>query len=288
MKIGVSAYSFERELKRGMTYAAACEQAAKMGYAGIEFIDLDLAYGQGESSLEELARHLRAHCEGLGLAIPAYTVAADFLNGRGGTAAEEPARVKRCVDIACLLGAKVMRHDAFWRMDGLRDWREAVERIAGGIAEVAQYAAARGVITCSENHGTIMQDSDRVEHLIRRVGHPNYGWLVDIGNFLCADEDPQHAVGIAAPYAVHAHVKDFLFKSGQEEKPGGHWLTTRGGNYLRGTAVGHGVVPVRACLNILRKAGYDGWLSVEFEGAEETLPALEAAIDYLKRIDASV
>ena len=286
MKIGVSAYSFERELKRGMTYFEACDEAARMGYAGIEFIDLNLAYGQGEQTVEDLARHLRAHCDKLGLAIPAYTVAADFLNGRGGSAAEEPARVKRCVDIAVLLGAKVMRHDAFWRMDGLRDWREAVERIADSIAQVARYAAERGIVTCSENHGTIMQDSARVEHLIRRVAQPNYGWLVDIGNFLCADEDPQHAVGAAAPYAVHAHVKDFLFKSGQEEKPGGHWLTTRGGNYLRGTVVGHGVVPVRACVNILKAAGYDGWLSVEFEGAEETLPALEAAIDYLRRVGA--
>lgn len=286
MKIGVSSYSFQRELKRGMDYFAACEEAARMGYEGIEFIDLELQYGRGEQAVEELADHLRAHCEGLGLAIPAYTVAADFLNGRGGTAAEEPERVKGCVDIAAHLGAPVMRHDAFWKLGALRDWRAAVERIAPAIREVTEYAAARGVTTCSENHGTVMQDSDRVETLIRRVDHANYGWLVDVGNFLCADEDPQHAVGIAAPYAVHAHVKDFLFKSGQEEKPAGSWLTTRGGNYLRGTVVGHGVVPVRACLHILKKAGYDGWLSVEFEGAEETVPALEQGLAYLRQIGA--
>ena len=171
-------------------------------------------------------------------------------------------------------------------MDKIRDWRKAVEKIAPAIAQVARYAATRGIVTCSENHGLIMQDSNRVETLIRRVNDPNYGWLVDIGNFLCADEDPQHAVGIAARYAVHAHIKDFLFRSGQEEKPGGDWLTTRGGNYLRGTVVGHGVVPVRSCIRQLRAAGYTGWLSVEFEGAEETLPALWNAIEYLHRIGA--
>ena len=128
MKIGVSSYSFQRELKRGMDYFAACEEAARMGYEGIEFIDLELQYGRGEQAVEELADHLRAHCEGLGLAIPAYTVAADFLNGRGGTAAEEPERVKGCVDIAAHLGAPVMRHDAFWKLGALRDWRAAVER----------------------------------------------------------------------------------------------------------------------------------------------------------------
>ena len=41
---------------------------------------------------------------------------------------------------------------------------------------------------------------------------PNYGWLVDMGNFLCADDLPVHAVPIAAPYAFHVHVKDFLYK----------------------------------------------------------------------------
>ena len=82
------------------------------------------------------------------------------------------------------------------------------------------------------------------------------------------------------------NIKDFLFRSGQEEKPGGDWLTTRGGNYLRGTVVGHGVVPVRSCIRQLRAAGYTGWLSVEFEGAEETLPALRNAIEYLHRIGA--
>lgn len=286
MKLGVSSYSFQRLLKQGMTYFEACDHAKAMGYDGIEFIDLDLRFGRGEETVKELAAHLRAHCDGLGLEIPAYTVAADFLSGRGGTAAEEPGRVMGCVDIAAILGARVLRHDAFWKHDGYRDWRDAVKVVVPQIRAVTLYAQKKGIVTCTENHGRIMQDSERVEYLIRLVGESNYGWLVDIGNFLCADEDPQHAVGIAAPYAVHAHVKDFLYKSGEVEKPGGSWIATRGGNYLRGTVVGHGAVPVRSCLRILQNAAYDGYLSVEFEGAEEVLPSLEAALEYLRRIGA--
>lgn len=48
--------------------------------------------------------------------------------------------------------------------------------------------------------------------------------------------------------------------------------------------IGHGVVPVRACVHILQNAGYDGYLSVEFEGREETLPALENAREYLRKL----
>jgi len=285
MKIGVSSYSFSRLLKGGLSYFDICNEAKRMGYEGMDLTELNLAYGRGQQTLEELAKALRAHCENIGLTVVSYTIGADFLNGRDCAPEDEPARVKKCVDIAALLGAKVLRHDAFWKMPGLRDWREAVDRIAPAIRDVAEYAMARGIKTCSENHGMIMQDSARMEYMMRCVGHENYGWLVDIGNFLCADEDPQHAVGVAAPYAVHVHVKDFIFKHGECAKPAGRWLTTRGGNYIRGTVVGDGVVPVMACLGILKRAGYAGYVAVEFEGAEENMPALENGLAYLRSLN---
>lgn len=286
MKFGVSSYSFNRLLKAGKTYFDVCDLAREMGFDGIEFVDLKLEHGAGCETIEKLAQDIRAHCEKIGLPIIAYTVGADFLNGLGVESADEPARVKGCVDIAQQLGAKVLRHDAFWKMEGIRHWQEAADRVVPGIREVAEYAAQKNIRTCTENHGMIMQDSARMEYLMNRVQHENYGWLVDMGNFLCADEDPQHAVGVASPYAVHAHVKDFIFKRGTEDMPCGHWITTRGGNYIRGTVVGHGVVPVRPCLNILKKAGYRGYVSVEFEGAEDTLEALTQALEYLRRVDA--
>lgn len=286
MKFGVSSYSFSRLLKNGKTYFDVCDLAKEMGYDGIEFIDLKLEHGNGQETVEELARAIRAHCEKIDLPIIAYTVGADFLNGNGVPAQEEPTRVKACVDIAHLLGAKVLRHDAFWKMEGIRYWKDAADRVTAGIREVAEYAATKGIRTCTENHGLIMQDSERMEYLMNQVRHDNYGWLVDVGNFLCADEDPQHAVGVAASYAVHVHVKDFIFKKGTADKPFGHWITTRGGNYIRGTVVGHGVVPVRPCMHILKKAGYGGFVSVEFEGAEDTLEALEQALHYLRSVDA--
>ena len=278
MKIGVSSYSFSKYMQQtGADYFAACDLAKKMGYDAIEFIDLSLEV-QPADSLAELAKAIRRHCEEIDLPIAAYTVGADFLRP------DEARAVMEKVDIADALGAKVLRHDAAWSLPEGMDWRELIEKIAPDIRRVTEYAAQKGIRTCTENHGYILQDAERVETLIRTVNHPNYGWLVDMGNFLCADEEPRHAVGVAAPYAVHAHVKDFLYKSGQEDAPIGGWFGTRGGNYLRGTVVGHGVVPVRACVRILQNAGYDGCLSVEFEGREETLPALENAIEYLRKL----
>lgn len=274
MKIGVSSYSFSKYMKEtGCNYFKICDIAKEMGFEGIEFIDLDLNVQPAESQLA-LAKEIRAYCESISLPIAAYTIGADFIDREN-----EVERLKGQVDVAEALGVKVMRHDVSWRRD--LPWREMIDRAAPQIREVTEYAATKGVTTCSENHGMVMQDAHRVEQLILTVNHPNYRWLVDMGNFLCADEPSMHALPIAAPYAVHAHAKDFVFKS---EAPSDGWIITRGGNAIRGTIVGHGVVPIPECIAELRAAGYDGWLSLEFEGMEDNLTALKLGLQYLKKV----
>ena len=281
MKLGVSSYSFSKHMQAtGGSYHDICDQAKRIGYDGIEFIDLELKHQQADS-VEQLAQDIRAHCDRLGLPIIAYTVGADFLN-RG---QEEVDRIKGQLDIAKILGAKVLRHDATWSLPEGVDWREAVERIKKPIREVAQYAQSLGIRTCTENHGYVLQDAERVEALILAVDHPNYGWLIDMGNFLCADDPAVHAMPIAAPYAFHVHAKDFLYRLPWEKAPTeGGWFPSRGGGHLRGTIAGHGVVPIPYCLQVLREKGYKGWLSYEFEGMEDNLPALEAAHTYLRSL----
>ena len=120
------------------------------------------------------------------------------------------------------------------------------------------------------------------------VNNPNFGWLVDIGNFLCADENPVSAVGKAASHAKHVHVKDFHVKSGSEFDPGRDFFTSRGGNYLRGAILGQGNVPVYQCLKIIGSSGYDGYVSIEFEGIEDNIPAIETGLENLKKMLAAL
>ena len=279
MKIGVSSYSFSKYMNQTKAdYFTICDLANEMGYDAIEFIDLSQEVQPAES-LTELAKAIHRHCEEIDLPIAAYTVSADFLRPN------EVQTVMEKVDIAEALGAKVLRHDASWSLPEGMDWRQLIDQIAPDIRRVTEYAAEKGIRTCTENHGYVLQDAERVETLIRTVNHPNYGWLVDMGNFLCADDLPVHAVPIAAPYAFHVHVKDFLYKPADAENPGQGWFPSRNGSYLRGTVAGHGVVPIRRCLETLKKAGYDGVVSYEFEGMEENLPALEAALAFLRGLD---
>lgn len=281
MKIGVSSYSFKKYMNSGnVTYIDICDKAKELGFDGMDFIPLDTEkYSHGESALE-CAAEIRRHCEEIGLEIASYTVGADFLSE---DMEAEVARVCGCIDVCEALGAKVLRHDVCSKLPKkhLYNWRDAIADMVPYIRRVTEYAASKGIRTCTENHGHIFQAPERVEELIRAVGSENYGWLCDMGNFLCADADPLVSVNIAAPYAFHVHAKDFLYKSASQGKPAG-FFATAGGNYIRGTVLGHGVVPVDACIGLLKKAGYNGWISLEFEGLEDNITALEMGLAYLR------
>lgn len=284
MKIGVSSYSFLKYIKeKQCDYIEICNIAKEKGFDGIEFIDLDHPmFGGITNDCLECAKKIRAHCETIGLEISAYTVGGDFMKEDIDAEVE---RLYRCIDVAEALGAKVLRHDVCYALPSDRrfTWQDAIEVMAPHIRRVTEYAKAKGIRTCTENHGYIFQAPERVEALIRAVGDDNYGWLIDMGNFLCADADPLAATVTAAPYAFHVHAKDFLFKSADTPKPQG-FFNTAGENFIRGTVIGHGVVPVVACVNVLKKAGYDGYISVEFEGMEECLPAIFAGYSFLRSI----
>ena len=90
------------------------------------------------------------------------------------------------------------------------------------------------------------------------------------------------------PYGFHCHAKDFHVKSGSEVNPGKGWFESRAGNYLRGAIIGHGNVPVLQCLKIMRRDGFDGVLSIEYEGIEDVLMGIQVGHDNLRQMVAMV
>lgn len=279
MKIAVSSYSFSQAMRDGrMNMLDVIPKAKELGYEGVEIV----RGSQSDAEMRALASLLKVQSEEYELPIIAYMVGADFLkNGVD----PEVERLRREVEIAALMGAPRMRHDSSQGRDADGNSvsvDDALPVLAEGYRRVTEFAAGLGVKTMIENHGYFMQDSCRVKRLIEAVGHPNFGWLTDMGNFLCADEDSVSAMKTAAPLAVHAHAKDFHFKKAGDFIPEQGWFTTRGGNHLRGAIIGHGIVDIPACLKLLKEAGYDNWLSVEFEGIEDCLMALRADLVNLR------
>ena len=282
MKIGVSSYSFHSYMdKTGADVFKIIDKAKEIGFDAIEFISVYAP--EGKDQIEQ-AKEIKAYCDDKGLPISAYTIWADLLN-------DQEASVDRLINtelkITQALGAPLMRHDVTGGFNkGIKHGRgfdDCLPVVVPAIRKVTEAAQEMGIRTMSENHGFFCQDSDRVEKLLNTVNHDNYGLLLDMGNFLCADDDPAVAVGKLAPYAFHVHAKDFFIRDGERSDPGDGWFRTRGGKYIRGTIVGQGVVPLDICVKTIMDSGYDGIFSIEFEGCEDNIFALEAGLKNLRK-----
>ena len=272
MKVSVSSYSFHQYIKAGKMTAFECVSKAKeMGFDGIEFTDLP---GETLEEQKKLAAEIAAEAERVGIEINAYTIRGDLYHDTKEGSDAEVARLCDQLDVAKILGAAVLRHDVCYKLGTTgksRSFDLMLPTIAENARRVTEYGQSIGIRTCSENHGYISQDSDRVERLFNAVAHDNFGLLVDMGNFICVDENPITAVSRVAPYAVHVHIKDMMVRN----TPVGRCNhMTRGGNYFCGTVVGEGDIPVLQCLRIMKRAGYDGYVSLEYEGAEDCIDGI--------------
>ncbi|MGN1345702.1 MAG: sugar phosphate isomerase/epimerase family protein [Eubacteriales bacterium] len=279
MKTSVSSYSFGPYMSENkLGYLGIIDKAKEIGFDGIEFTDG--AYMNEADS----AKKIKERCAEQGLETVALAVGANFLTSN---LKDEIARVCKMVDYAAEVGFKMMRHDVTGGFgDGRkhsRGYDNALPLIAEGCREVSKYAEQKGVRTMTENHGYFSQDAQRVEKLINTVAYDNFGALVDLGNFMCADEDPSLSVSIMAPYAFHVHAKDFHYKSGMDVNPGAGWFQTRAGNYIRGAIIGHGEAKIYQSIQTLKRNGYDGFVTVEFEGMEDNLQGISLGLQNLRR-----
>ena len=276
MKTAVSSYSFG-PYQKSLGNEGIMRKAKEMGFDGIEFIDSHV------SSVDD-AKALCALAEEIGIEICAFCVGADFINK---DIEGEVSNLKSKIDIAEALGAPVMRHDITRGSEsGAKvgiSYDALLPQIVPAVREVTAYAKARKIRTLTENHGFFSQDADRVEKLINEVNDENFGALVDIGNFMCADEEPWKSVAKMMPYAYHVHAKDFFIKSGMEPNPGKGWFKTRSGDYLRGTIIGHGNARAYQSLATVKRSGYDGFISIEFEGMEDNLKGIALGLENLKK-----
>lgn len=281
MKLAVSSYSFGGYAAPDrLGFKGIMDKALEMGFEGIEIVENEY------TSDTNVIGEIKEYSKSIGLPIIAFAAGADFTKNDCTSLSEEIERVCGLVDIAAKLGVKKMRHDVSYGMfsEGSDySFDSVLEVMAEGCRAVAEYAKSLGVLTMFENHGYFVQDSGRVEKLIRAVDHENFGYLIDLGNFMCADESPIEAVGKLAKYATHAHAKDFNLVIGAEGCDGGGWFPTRSGNRLRGAVIGEGDANCEATVKLLMDADYDDYITIEYEGVEDNLEGVRRGLENLKR-----
>ena len=288
MKSCISLYSYwSLVIAKKMNHYQVIDTIKSLGIDAVELQIFDVAVPK-DMTMGEYAKALCNYARGIGLEVPIFTVDSKIYCD---DKESELAHLCSLVDVAAELDIPLMRFDVAYKFLGnetTKSPKKIIDAIVPYIRRLADYAKEKGVKICSENHGRIIQDSYRVEELFYQVDHENYGLLCDVGNFGGADEDCAAAVSKLLPHICFVHVKDAFFKSGMTYDPGRGFNRTRGGNFRRSTILGHGDVPVYQILTAIKKSGYDGYVSLEFEGIEDTMMAVEISAENLKRMLADI
>jgi sugar phosphate isomerase/epimerase len=286
MKVGLSTYSLVRELREGrMTVLDVIEWIAENGGEHMEIVP----YGFTLVDNFELADQVKAKAKSVGIELSGYSLPANFVQPTQEDFDQEVERLKQHVDLVNRLGIKNMRHDvtAFSLEPDemtIHYFDVHFAKLVEGSRQIAEYAAQYGITTTIENHGFNVQSSDRVQRILHAVNRPNFQTTLDVGNFLCIDEDPLVGVKKNIKYAATVHFKDFYIRPYYENPGDGGWFRTVNGNYLRGAIVGHGDINIREIMKLIKNSGYDGFLTVEFEGMEDCKIGSKIGMDNVRRL----
>ena len=263
LKHSLAAYSFNRQLaKRGTP-----EEIAKAEMTLEKFIEFCAAQGLGATELtgyyfpREISNayllNIRAITHRLGLSISGTAIGNDFCVAEGEARDKQLAECREWIDYAAIMGAPAIRIFAGKVPNG--DTEEAaIERCAAGINESLKYAATKGVYLALENHGGITATPEQMLNIIRKVdSSPWFGVNFDSGNF--QTEDPYADLAKIAPYAVNAQIKASIAPGGKKQP-----------------------ADLPRIVDILKNAGYRGFVALEYEEQESPFEAIPKILDQLR------
>lgn len=276
VKIGVSIYCYSNAITSGqLSVAESIREVARIGGEHVEIVPSGFELSQTPGLIGDIVKT----AADVGIDVSNYAIGADFLTESAADYEREIDRVKREVDIAAQLGVSRMRHDITTsKAQSVQQFLSDLPRFADACGRIADYAAQYGITTSVENHGYYVQASERILMLIDAVSRPNFKTTLDIGNFWCVDEDPLVGLTNNLPNASIVHIKDFYRRSPRYKLGNSGWFRSGGGYHLRGAIVGHGDLDVEAVFAKIRTSGYEGYLTIEFEGMEECVSATELAL----------
>ncbi|WP_405411216.1 sugar phosphate isomerase/epimerase family protein [Streptomyces rubiginosohelvolus] len=176
-------------------------------------------------------------------------------------------QLARHIALAARLGAGQVR--VFGGGAGLPRGRR--ERAVRHLAAAAPLAVAAGVGIALETHDEFLTGAE-VAEVLEAVGSPAVGAVWDAVNPWRAGESPERTAELLGPWLRHVQLKDVASPTD-----------------LRPILPGRGVLPLGDVLEQLRRLGYDGWISLEWERAwyPEAAPLAEALPAFHRVLDAA-
>jgi sugar phosphate isomerase/epimerase len=149
----------------------------------------------------------------------------------------------RWVEAARFLGCHSIRVNA----QSQGTFEEQQKRAAEGLRALTEFSAEHHLSVIVENHGGLSSNGAWLAGVIQRVDHPRCGTLPDFGNFHLGDDqwyDRYQGVAELMPFAKAVSAKSHEFDAD--------------GNETR--------TDYRRMLEIVRDAGYRGFVGIEYEG----------------------
>ena len=199
-------------------------------------------------------------------------------NNFGKPVAEHPeqiALIKQWIDVAAFMSCPIVRVFAAYVPTDCKDEETLWSPMIEGFKEVAEYGYELGILIGlqNHNHNNVTRDGDAVLRALNETDHPYFTHILDTGQYAGSpgasghrgsphlDYDCYASIEKTAPHAVYVRTKFYEIDRGIEE-----WL-----DYPR-------------VLDILRDVGYNGCLSVVYEGESNPIESMRKARNYLETL----
>lgn len=262
-KLSLAQWSINKMVRNdGVDPYTFAEKASNWGFEGLEYVS-GLYYPElekenfSEEAMQNFIDKSNAEAEKYGLENLLIMV-----DGQGNLAAsdakERDAAVEnhhKWVDAAAAMGCHAIRVN----LNGSREKEEWMQASVDGLTKLAGYAKDKNINVIVENHGGPSSNAAWLASVMEEVGMDNCGTLPDFGNFCikredgsyyeskCLEEyDKYQGVKELMPYAKAVSAKSYAFDEQGDE--------TR--------------VDYYKMLQIVKDAGYTGYIGVEYEGSE--------------------
>ena len=174
--------------------------------------------------------------------------------------------IKQWFHVARAIGAEAIRVNSGMAAP---DDAAALERITAGYKELAAEGEHAGVELLIENHGGASADPKNIQRFLDGVDSPWFRTCPDTSNF--PGDTWEEGMRVMAPLAFSCHVKAWGYDpEGRQERQDRNGQTQR-----------HDLL---ASLRILKAAGYQGPLCVEYGALPDERESMRRTIAYLREL----
>lgn len=251
LRPGLVAYSFRKQLEaRSLTYENLIRYVSELGLDGLD----TTVYWFPDTSDQFLASLRRIAYKN---AVSLYSIAvrARLCQPTPELQLAQVENIKKWVDVAGKVGATHVRVFGGSIPKGATE-PQAIAWAVEVLKRSAEYAAGKGVLLGVEDDGGLTTTAEPTVEIVRQTDSPSVGINLDTGNF---PKNGYSQVALCIPYAVNVHFKEHIAgEDGTKEKADWDRL-----------------------LGMFAKAGYKGYISLEYEdkeNAEAAVPRLAAEL----------